>query len=441
MALNTIDPIGAAPGNVMAEPQGNARVLWISFLAFTLGFAIWGMFSALAPFLIKWYAFSATQVLVLAAMEPFFAAAVSIPLGIWTDKYGGRTVFTLLLLSLAIILFCGLFAQGYYSFLVLGSLLGLGGASFVVGNAHVSSWYPKSKQGTALGIFALGNIGITVGMLAVTFLVTRVLNGPDGWRLIFPIFAVPSLLMALAYWFFTSDSPYKQHQGETVREIVAVYRSGVVVWLVAYLYWVSFGTLTFFASAMPTYLLDRWHVDAAQASMVYTSLLVVCVAITRPLGGWLADRFDALRILSWLLGIMVVLALVLAVQISLNVELFAIYGLALLAGSAAAAVIKLIPLYFRHVGAVSGLAKAAGAACGFTMTVTLAASKSLLGDYTFGFALWALMNVAAFYIVLSRVGFRQPYIEAIPSRDATDAISAYSNIANSTSARTTLRAR
>ena len=433
---NPVVEVGA-----MADPPGNSRVLWISFLAFTLGFAVWGMFSALAPFLIKWYAFSATQVLILAAMEPFFAAAVSIPLGIWTDKYGGRTVFTLLLLSLTIILISGLFAEGYYAFLLLGSLLGLGGASFVVGNAHVSSWYPKSKQGTALGIFAVGNIGITVGMLAVTFLVTRVLNGPDGWRLIFPIFAIPTLLMALAYWFFTSDSPNKQHQGETVREIVAVYRSGVVVWLVAYLYWVSFGTLTFFASAMPTYLVDRWHVDAARASMVYTSLLVVCVAITRPLGGWLADRFDALRLLGWLFGIMVISALVMAMQISLNVELFAIYGLALLAGAAAAAVIKLIPVYFRHVGAVSGLAKAAGAACGFTMTVTLAASKSLLGGYTFGFALWALMNVAAFYITISRVGFRQPSVEAIPSSEATDALSAYSTIATQKSARSTLRAQ
>jgi NNP family nitrate/nitrite transporter-like MFS transporter len=424
-----------------AEPQGNPRVLWISFLAFSLGFAVWGMFSALAPFLIKWYAFSATQVLILAAMEPFFAAAVSIPLGILTDKYGGRLVFTLLLLSLTIILFCGLFAEGYAAFLLLGSLLGLGGASFVVGNAHVSSWYPKSKQGTALGIFAVGNIGITIGMMAVTLLVTRVLNGPEGWRLIFPIFAGCTLLMAAVYWLFTTDSPYKQHHGETVREIVAVYRSGAVVWLVAYLYWVSFGTLTFFASAMPTYLVDRWHVDATRAAMVYTPLLVVCVALTRPLGGWLADRFDALRILGRMFGIMVVLAVVMAMQISLHVELFAIYGLALLAGAAAAAVIKLIPVYFRHVGAVSGLAKAAGAACGFAMTVTLAASKNLLGGYAFGFAIWALMNVAAFYIALSRPGFRQPYIEAIPSGEASEAISVYSNVATPNSARSTLRAR
>jgi NNP family nitrate/nitrite transporter-like MFS transporter len=152
-------------------------------------------------------------------------------------------------------------------------------------------------------------------------------------------------------------------------------------------------------------------------------MLVVCVAITRPLGGWLADRFDVLTILSRLFGITVVLALVMAMQISLYVELFAIYGLALLSGAAAAAVVKLIPLYFpRHVGAVSGLAKAAGAACGFTMTITIAASKDFLGGYTFGFAIWALMNVGAFYITLSRVGFKhaKPDTEAIPSDDGTD---------------------
>jgi NNP family nitrate/nitrite transporter-like MFS transporter len=398
------NPVIAA--DVTAEPSGNSRVLWISSLAFALGFAVWGMFAALAPFLIKWYDFSATQVLVLTAMEPFFAAAVSIPLGVLTDKFGGRSVFTLLLLSVTLPLLLGYFAQGYYAFLALGTLLGLGGASFVVGNAHVASWYPKSKQGTALGIFGMGNVGITVGMVTVTFLITRVLSGPDGWRLIFPIFAVATLLMALVYWFFTSDPPNRKLKNTSLREIFAVYRSGAVVWLVPYLYWVSFGTLTFFASAMPIYLLDQWHVDAIRASMMYTPPLVICVAIARPVGGWLSDRYDTFKILSWMFGIMVVLALLMAMQISLPVELFAMYGLALLSGAAAAAVIKLIPMYFVHVGAVSGLAKAAGAACGFTMTIILATSKELLGGYTLGFAIWALMNVAALYIVLSRVGFR-----------------------------------
>jgi NNP family nitrate/nitrite transporter-like MFS transporter len=105
-------------------------------------------------------------------------------------------------------------------------------------------------------------------------------------------------------------------------------------------------------------------------------------------------------------GAMSILAVLLALQVSLSLELVAIYGLALMSGAAAAAVIKLIPIYFEHVGAVSGLAKAAGAACGFTMTAILAASNFLLGGYTLGFVDWALMNIAAFYVSLSRVGFR-----------------------------------
>jgi NNP family nitrate/nitrite transporter-like MFS transporter len=168
---------------------------------------------------------------------------------------------------------------------------------------------------------------------------------------------------------------------------------------------------------MSIYLLDAWHVDAIEASVVYTPPVGICVAVTRPLGGWLADRSDTFRILSWLFGIMAVLALLMAMQSSLSLELFAMYGLALLSGAAAAAVIKLIPMYFVHVGAVSGLAKAAGAACGFTMTIILATSKQLLGGYTLGFAIWALMNVAAFYVAFSRVGFRntKPLTEQ-PSR-------------------------
>jgi NNP family nitrate/nitrite transporter-like MFS transporter len=391
-----------------AEPPGNPKVLCISTIAFALGFAIWGMFSALAPFLIKWYSFTSTQVLILAAMEPLFAAGISIPLGIWTDKYGGRTVFTILLVCLSVVLILGTFAESYLAFLFLGMMLGLGGASFVVGNAHVSSWYPKSKQGTALGLFALGNVGITVGMMAVSYLITGVLDtsDPDGWRMIFPIFAIPTLLMAAVYMFFTSDPPNRTLKNTSVKEIFAVYRSGVVVWLVPGLYWVAFGTLVFFASTMPTYLVDHWHVDATTAVAVYTPILVVCVAATRPLGGWLADRQDVFTLLTWMFGAMSILAVVMAMQISLSVQLFTIFGLALVSGAAAAAVIKLIPIYFVHVGAVSGLAKAAGAACGFTMTAILAASNFLFGGYTLGFVIWALMNIAAFYVSFSRVGFR-----------------------------------
>lgn len=386
--------------------------------AFSLGFGVWAMFAALGPFLIDWYDFSPGQVMFLAAMEPMGAMIVSIPLGIVTDKYGGRIVFSALLLLLAVVLPFGLIVNSYLAFLVMGVVLGLGGASFVVGTAHVSVWYPKSRQGTALGIFALGNVGIVLGMVLVPLLVTHVFGGPrgygdlpsklalgpiEGWRFIFVIFAVPTLIMAALYWAFTSEPPdRKQHT--SIRQIANVYRSSKLVWIVTYLYWTSFGTLTFFAASTPTYLADRWGVDAAKAGMIYTSVLVVCVAAMRPVGGWLSDRRDPLRLLSVLFSGALVFSASLTLEISLPLQLVAIYALALTSGAAAACVMKLIATYFEEVGAVSGLAKAAGAACGFTMTSIMALSRDTTGSFVPGFVVWGFMNAAALWMALSKVG-------------------------------------
>ena len=317
------------------EVQGNPKILGMAFAAFSLGFAVWGMFSALGPFLIKWYAFTASQALFLAAMPPFFATAISIPLGIAADRFGGRKVFTLALLFLTLPLLAGLFVESYVGFLILGLFLGLGGATFVIGNAHVSSWYPKSRQGTALGIFALGNFGISIGMVLVPWLIVNFLGGPEGfaempakfalgpfsgWRLIFLVFAIPTLLMTALYWIFTADPPVSRKK-MTVKEIMGVYKSGALVWIVSYLYWTSFGTLTFFSASTPTYLMSRWDVDPQNASMIFTSLLVFFVAIMRPVGGWFSDRTDPLKILTRLFGVSLLFTIVLAMEISLPVQI------------------------------------------------------------------------------------------------------------------------
>ena len=393
-------------------------MLWAATATFSLGFGIWAMFAALGPFLIDWFGFSAGQVMSLAAMEPLGAMALSIPLGVAADRYGGRIVMTALMFVLSLVLLAGLVVESYLAFLLMGIVLGLGGASFVVGNAHVSAWYPKSRQGTALGIFALGNVGIVLGMVLVPLLVTNVFGGPvgyaelparvtvgpiEGWRLIFVIFAIPAFMTAILYWFLTSDPPQRS-RGATVREIVTVYRSGKLVWVVAFLYWVSFGTLTFFSASTPTYLSERWGVDADRAAMLFTSLLVVCLAAARPVGGWLSDRHDPLRLLSWLFAFALAFAVTLAFELSLTVQIAVLYALALAAGAAAACVVKLIPTFFREVGAVSGLAKAAGAACGFVMTSIMALSGDRLHSYVPGLAVWAAMIAFAFYLVVTRAG-------------------------------------
>lgn len=416
-----------AAGGPQVEPPGNRRVLGLALGAFSVGFGIWAMFAALGPFLIEWYGFTPGQVMLLAAMEPLGAMLLSLPLGIMADRFGGRIVMTGLMVLLGCVLMVGLLAQGFTGFLLMGFVLGLGGGSFVVGNAHVASWYPHSRQGVALGIFALGNAGILLGMILVPLLVTEVLGGPagaaelpakvslgpiDGFYILFVIFAAMAFAVAAIYWKFTSEPPGRRHE-MTFGQIARVYRTSRLAWIIAYLYFVSFGALVYFAASMPTYLVDRWNVGAIEASMLYTSLFVVCVAGMRPVGGLLADRHDPLRVAAGFLTGSLFFSLLAVLEASLTGQIIAFLGLALTSGAAAAAVLKLIPKYFDEVGAVSGLAKAAGAACGFTMTTLMALSRGTFDSFVPAFIVWAVMVALALWITLVRSGFAEPVEDAL----------------------------
>ncbi|MDP6096444.1 MAG: MFS transporter, partial [Gammaproteobacteria bacterium] len=298
-----------------------------------------------------------------------------------------------------------------------------GGASFIVGNTHISAWYPQSQQGTVLGIFALGNIGILIGLVFVPLLIINVLGGPlnnadmpakfilgpiAGWRLIFPIFAVPTFIMAIVYWTMTSDPRAQNKKQLNSHQILGVFKSGRLVWLIAFLYWVSFGTLTFFAAFTPTYLTAKWNIDPAQAAMVYTAALVACVALMRPVGGWLSDRSNPIRLLAYLFGTATIFGALLIFEISFPIQIGSMVCLALLSGVSASTVVKLIPTYFpQTVGTVSGLAKAAGAACGFVGSSTMALSSNFTGSYKVGFSVWFVVSVAAFCLVLNPRHFQQ----------------------------------
>jgi len=229
-----------------------------------------------------------------------------------------------------------------------------------------------------------------------------------GWRFIFIIFAVPTLIMAIIYWTMTSEPPVRIKKKLTNREIINIFKSGPLVWVIAFLYWASFGTLTFFSAFSPTYLAARWNVDPAQASMVYAASFVACVSIMRPIGGWFSDRLNPITMLTYLFFGSSLIAVVLFFEISFKIQITSMMCAALLAGAAAATVVKLIPTYYpQAVGTVSGLAKAAGAACGFTSTSIMAMSNYFTGSYKSGFFMWIVVSVTAFGFVLFPRVFEQ----------------------------------
>ena len=384
------------------EPTGNPKVLWTALIAFTYGFSVWAINSSLAPYLKDWYGYSASEVLIVAAMSPLFAAVTSLALGIASDLWGGRIIFTLLLLFLPFPMIGYMFADSYVTFLCVGIFMGLGGASFIIGNTHVAVWYPKEKQGAALGLYAFGNVGVAVGMILVPFLLNNVLGGApgsdlppklslgpfEGWRLIFPVYALLSLVLAFVYWTMTSEPPIRDKK-ITFASIGAVYKSSTLPWILAYLYGATFGALMFNSAFLPTYLVDQYDIEKQKAIMVFVPIFVLLVAGSRPFSGWLGDKYNPKILLVYCLVAEVILAAALSMQLTFPWQLSLLYAIAIFYGTGASLVVKIIPLYFKEVGAVTGLAKTAGALTGAVMTIVMSAVKGTTGEYTYGWLIWA----------------------------------------------------
>jgi len=414
------------------EPTGNPKVLWIALITFTYGFSVWAINSSLAPYLKDWYGFSTSDVLLVAAMSPLFAAVTSLLLGIASDMWGGRIIFTLLLLFLPFPMIGYMFADSYFMFLLVGIFMGLGGASFIIGNTHVAVWYPKERQGAALGLYAFGNVGVAVGMILVPFLLNNVFGGAPGsdlppkfslgpfagWRLIFPIYAVLSLILAFVYWTMTSEPPSRDRR-ITFASIASVYKSSVLPWILAYLYGATFGALMFNSAFLPTYLVDQYGIDKPRAIMLFVPVFVLLVASARPFSGWLGDRYNPRKLLIYCLGVQMVLAAALVVQLPFPWQMSLLYAIAILYGTGASLVVKIIPLYFKEVGAVTGLAKTAGASTGAIMTIVMSTVKGATGEYTYGWLIWTVAIALALVLALRPQPYRAAERTAAASQPAS----------------------
>src|ERR671933_1278215 len=152
---------------------GSFSALLLATLAFTVCFAVWGLVAALAPYFRELYGLSATQVGLLVATPVLLGATARLPLGLLTDRYGGRAVFTGLLLGLLVPVALAGLAGSYAALVVVSLVLGVAGASFAVGVPFVAHWFPPERQGIALGIYGMGNIGTALANLTAPALVQQ----------------------------------------------------------------------------------------------------------------------------------------------------------------------------------------------------------------------------------------------------------------------------
>jgi MFS transporter, NNP family, nitrate/nitrite transporter len=390
-------------------PRGAGRVLTMSTVAFTLMFAAWLMFGVLGLPIRDEFGLTDVQLSWLAAVAILNGSLWRLPAGIMADRYGGRIVFTVLLVATAVFSYLVSQAGSYGMLLVLAFLVGFAGNAFTAGIAWNSAWFPRHHQGFALGVFGAGNVGASVTKFIGPVLIAATAGGTyffgiveGGWRLIPVIYAVLLLATAVLLWVVTPRHDRKPGQGRSVREQLVPLRE-MRVWRFSLYYVAVFGAYVALSAWLPKYYVDNFGVSLSTAALL-TATFIFPASLLRPLGGWFSDRLGARRVMYWTFGIMLVSTFILmmpnghiVVQVSesfdpsgardvlpysIGLVPFAllVFLLGCSMGIGKAAVYKHIPEYFPgDVGSVGGLVGMLGALGGFFLPPLFAYTTAWTG--------------------------------------------------------------
>lgn len=296
----------------MSNLKESHKVLFINTLAFTICFACWTLNGVLVTFLIEKGIFNWTIVEAgwLMGIPILSGALTRLPIGILTDKYGGKKVFTWLLFLCAIPLFLIPFASSFWSFAILSFLFGVIGASFTVGISYTSVWYPKEWQGRALGIFGMGNAGAAL----TTFLAPSLLNyfsstdPENGWKMLPIIYGITLLIIGFLFIFFTKEKLI-QSEAKELKKILLPLKSARV-WRFGIYYFLVFGCFVAYSQWLLPNFMNVYHTTLVMGGL-FATMFSLPSGVIRAFGGYLSDKFGARKVMYWVLGTSMVVSFLL----------------------------------------------------------------------------------------------------------------------------------
>ena len=358
--------------------------LALGTVSFAVCFAAWGLISAFAPRFREAFHLTATQTAFLVAVPVLLGALLRIVAGMLADRFGGRVIFALLMMIVAVPASLVPGMSTYRNLLLVAFFLGIAGSSFAVGVGFVSRWFPPEKQGGALGVYGLGNIGQS----AAVFL-GPVLAAVVGWQNIFRGAAALLVLWGIAFYGLARNSP-KTARPSGLGEMLGLLSRERLSWVLSLFYFLTFGGFVAFSIYLPALLKDQFGLKAADAGF-RTAGFVVLATLARPLGGWLSDKIGGARVLNAAFLAIAPLALLLSWPSMLPFTVGAL-GCAFLLGIGNGAVFKLVPQYFpKQVGTVTGLVGAMGGLGGFFPPLLLGFFRDHLHAVWPGFVLLSLV--------------------------------------------------
>ena len=403
-----------------ADSRNQHQMLGMSTVAFVFCFAVWTIFSIIGVRIKQELGLTDTQFGILVATPVLTGSLSRIFLGIWTDQYGGRLVFTLVMIASAIATWLLSTVDTYLMLLLAALGVGLAGGSFAVGIAYVSTWYPPERQGSALGIFGVGNVGAAVTNFGAPFLLVAL-----GWQTTAQVYSVALLVMAVVFYVFTKEDPAtsarkarKEKPRSTWVELDPLRK--LQVWRFALYYFFVFGAFVALALWLPRYLVGVYDLDIKTAGMIAAAYSVPA-SIFRAYGGYLSDKRGARSVMYWTFGVSVVLTFMLSypktdyviygidgpivftTSMGLVPFVIVIFLLGFFMSLGKAAVYKHIPVYYPdHIGSVGGLVGMIGGLGGFILPITFGIMLDLTSVWTSCFALlFAIVLVALLWMHFS----------------------------------------
>ena len=277
-------------------------MLFLNTLTFTLCFACWTLNGVLVTYLVDndIFNWSVIETGWLLGIPILSGAIMRLPLGILTDKYGGRNVFATLLILCSIPLFLLYFAHSYWVYFILSALFGMVGTGFAVGVAFTSVWYPKEWQGRALGIFGMGNAGAAITTFIAPFLLDYFseIDPQNGWRLLPVVYGVVLVLIGLIYVFFVKNKKVEVKERKMLQLLSPL--SKARVWRFGLYYFLVFGLFVAFSQWLLPYYVSVYKTSLILGG-VLTSAFSLPSGVIRALGGYLSDKFGARKVMNWVL--------------------------------------------------------------------------------------------------------------------------------------------
>jgi NNP family nitrate/nitrite transporter-like MFS transporter len=398
-----------------AAATGEARKAVLMLALATVGFAVnfwaWALLSPLGPRYKDLLDLTASQQALLVAVPVVVGSLGRIPVGAFTDRFGGRVMFPLVSLATIVpVLFIGLAGQNSFGALLVGGFfLGIGGTAFAVGVPFVNAWFPPARRGLATGVFGAGMGGTAISALTTVQLV-------DGWgdRAPFLLTAVMLAVYAVVAWLLLRDAPGRTAPSGSMLGRIAANAKLPITWQACILYAVAFGGYVAFSVYLPAYLGTAHGLEPADASMRMAGFVVVAV-VMRPAGGWLSDRFGAIPVLTIGYAVVVVGAALAAANPPLEwFGTIAFLAMAAALGCGSGAVFALIARVVdpARVGGVTGLVGAAGGLGGFVPPLVMGWIYGRTESYAIGLGLLAV--TAALTLLLTVTIVRRTAAQPVP---------------------------